>query len=130
LVPLEPGSLALEWFIGTCLFEAGVWESPRTSDGIVAIERVGEQGPEALRARGQIWEIDQSLHAFWLEIERAGDRFAWRLYYDVIASSERRAWDALSSHERAEDIEWRAAIAGEATIEGDALVFVPGSLRT
>jgi len=129
LLTLAPGSLALEWFIGTCLFEGGVWTSPRTSDGVLEIERVGEQEPEGLRARGKIWQIDQSLHGFWLEIERAADRFEWRIYYDVIASSERRAWGALSSHERAEDIEWRVTLAGEATVGGNALVVVPGSVR-
>jgi hypothetical protein len=124
LIPLEPGSAALEWFIGTCLFEAGVWASPRTSDGVNAIERVLERGLDVLRGCGTIWEIDQSLHAFWLEIERTGDRFAWRLYYDVIASSERRARNAMSNHDRPEDLEWRATLAGEATVEGNALTLV------
>jgi hypothetical protein len=129
LLSLDPKRVELEWFIGRCLFEGGIWESPRTSDGINGIERVLERGPDVLRAHGKIWEIDQSIHAFWLEIERAGtsDRFVWRLYYDVIASSERRARDAPSNHDRPEDIEWRARLEGDATVQDSVLAIVPGS---
>jgi hypothetical protein len=132
LISVEPGRTdALDWFIGSCLCEGGIWESPRTSDGINAIERVLERGPAALRVAGRIWEIDQSLHTFWLELKRndGSDRFAWSLYFDVIETSARRARNALSSHEDAEEIEWRAKLMGQATAQNDKLTIVPGSTR-
>ena len=133
LISVEPGrTAALDCFIGSCLSEGGVWEHPRTSDGIHAIERVLERGRDALRVAGRIWEIvDQSLHAFWLELRRddAPDRFAWVLYFDLIETSARRARNALSNHDDAEEIEWRAKLMGQATVEDGKLTIVPGSIR-
>ena len=132
LLALEPGrSDALDWFVGNCLSDAGIWDSPRTSDGIQAIERVLERGPNVLRVCGRIWDIDQTLHTFWLEIARddEGERFGWFLYFDVAESSARRARNALDNYSRADDIAWHAKLTGEATIQGDTLVIVPGSTR-
>lgn len=132
LISVEPGRTdALDWFIGSCLCEGGIWESPRTSDGIHAIERVLERTPDILRVAGRIWEIDQSLHTFWLQLKRndGAVRFGWVLYFDVIESSERRARNALSNHEDAEEIEWRVKLVGEATVQDDKLTLVPGSTR-
>jgi hypothetical protein len=132
LISVEPGRTdALDWFIGSCLCEGGIWESPRTSDGINAIERVLERGPDTLRVAGRIWEINQSLHTFWLELHRndGSERFGWALYFDVIQTSERRARNALSNHEDAEEIEWRVKLVGEATVQDDKLTLVPGSTR-
>jgi hypothetical protein len=73
LFSVEPAhTQALDWFIGSCLCEAEIWASPRTSDGINGIERVLERGPDALRVTGRIWEINQGLHEFWLELQRDG----------------------------------------------------------
>ncbi len=132
LISVELGRTdALDWFIGSCLCEGGIWDNPRTSDGINAIERLLERGPDALRVAGRIWETDQSLHAFWLELKRedGSDRFGWVLYFDVIETSARRARNALSNHENAEAIEWRAKLVGEATVADDKLTIVPGSTR-
>jgi hypothetical protein len=131
LISVELGRTdALDWFIGSCLCEGGIWEHQRTSDGISAI-RVLERGPETLRVAGQIWEINQSRHMFWLELERddVPDRFAWVLHFDVIETSARRARNALSNHEDAEEIEWRAKVMGQATVQDDKLAIVPGSTR-
>lgn len=131
LLSLEPGRTdALDWFIGSCLYDGGIWESPRTSDGIHSV-RVLEDASDKLRVCGRIWEIDQSLHSFWLELERDGaaDRFAWFLYFDVIETSARRARHAHESHDNPEDIEWRARVVGEATVQVDKLTIGPGSTR-
>jgi len=131
LLSLEPGRTdALDWFIGSCLYDGGIWQSPRTSDGIHSI-RVLEHASDELRVCGRIWEIDQSLHTFWLELKRDGDgdRFAWFLYFDVIETSARRARNAHDSHDKPEDVEWRAKVVGEATIQGDKLTIVPSSTR-
>lgn len=132
LISVEPGRTnALDWFIGSCLCEGSIWLSPRTSDGINAIECVLERTPDTLRVAGRIWEIDQSLHTFWLELEckDGADRFSWVLYFDVIESSARRARNALSNHEDAEEIEWRVKLVGEATVQEDKLMLVPDSTR-
>ena len=79
------------------LHEAGVWDSPRVSDGII-YTRMVKAG-----VCGRLYEIDQTLHAFWLEREGP----TWRLYYDVIASSPRRARNAIDEHDDPTEIEWR-----------------------
>lgn len=133
LLPVDPAPPdALDLFVSTCLFEGGVWDDPRTSDGIPGIARVLEHAPDRLRLRAQIYEIDdQSLHWFWLELERdaPGYRVTWHLYFDVVASSPRKARNAIDTYERAEDIEWRVRLAGEAEVRDGALTVVPGSAR-
>jgi hypothetical protein len=57
---------AIELFISRVLFEAGVWSSPRTSDGIPSF-RIIERGLTRLRVCGQIWQIDHTRHLFWLD---------------------------------------------------------------
>lgn len=131
LISVELGRThALDWFIGSCLCEGGIWDHPRTSDGISAI-RVLERGPDTLHVAGHIWEINQSVHTFWLELKRADvpDRFGWVLHFDVIETSARRARDALSNHENADEIEWRAKLEGEAIVQDDKLAIVPGTTR-
>lgn len=132
LLPLAPGRTdSLDWFIGSCLTDGGPWASPRTSDGISNVDRVLERGPDVLRVCGRIWNIEQTLHTFWLEIARHGeqDRFGWFLYFDVAESSARRARNALDNHDVPNDIEWHARLAGEAMVQGDALAIVSGSTR-
>jgi hypothetical protein len=131
LFSLAPGRAdALDSFIGSCLYDGGIWESTRTSDGIHST-RVLEHASDELRVCGRIWEIDQSLHTFWLELKRdgSGDRFAWSLYFDVIETSARRARNAHESHDNAEDLEWRAKVVGEAAVQDDKLMIIPGSTR-
>lgn len=131
LISVELGHTdALDWFLASCLCEGGIWDRPRTSDGISAI-RVLERGPDTLRVAGHIWEINQSLHAFRLELERTdlADRFGWVLHFDVIETSARRARDALSNHQSAAEIEWRAKLEGDAIVIDDTLTIVAGSTR-
>jgi hypothetical protein len=112
---LDPPSFqALDWFIGTCLYDGGIWDSPRTSDGIQSIGRVLERGPDRLRVGGRIYEIDQTLHTFRLELSRAAadDRVTWSLDFDVT-----------------DDSACRATLLGEAVIEDGALAIVPGTTR-
>jgi hypothetical protein len=89
-----------------------------------------ERTPDRLRVLGHIYDIDQALHAFWLEILREGedDRFAWFLGFDVAETSARRARRTLDTYDRAEEIPWRARLVGEATVN-DALTVIPGSTR-
>jgi hypothetical protein len=132
LLPLEPGRTdSLDWFIASCLTAGGLWDSPRTSDGIDNNDRVLERGPNVLRVYGRIWDIAQTLHTFWLETARDDerDRFGWFLYFDVAASSARRARNALDNYSNPDDIDWHARLAGEATVRGDALAIVPGATR-
>lgn len=124
LFSLEPGHTdALDSFIGDRLVEAGVWESPRTSDGIVSL-RVVECEPNCLCVCGRIHEIDQTLHSFWLDLtcEASGSRVNWAVYFDPIASSPRRERNAIDTVDRAEDLDWRVALAGLADVRDGALV--------
>ena len=132
LISLVPGQTdALDRFVSTCLADAGVWASPRTSDGVQNIDRVLDRSPERLQICGRIWSIDQVLHTFWLELQReaADGQMTWALYFDVAASSPRRARNAVHDHDRPEDIHWVATLAGEAAIRDGMLLPVPGSTR-
>ena len=131
LFSLEPRDLyALDWFVGSCLCEGGLWDSPRRSDGI-NVSRVHERAPERLRLWGHIYEIEhQTLHAYWLELVRdSAEHVAWSLYFDVAEGSRRRDENALSTYDRPEDIRWRAKLAGEAMVRDSVLTIVPGSTR-
>src|SRR5262249_36011168 len=89
LFSLEGASIdALDLFVSHRLFEADVWESPRTSDGIPHL-RIVESAPERMRLCGRIYTIDQVLHSFWLDLEREpdGSAVSWALFFDVVADS-------------------------------------------
>ncbi|HMG55180.1 MAG TPA: hypothetical protein VK601_16905 [Kofleriaceae bacterium] len=132
LILLEAGHTdALDAFVSSCLFDGCVWTSPRESDGIPNIERVLERTSDRLRLCGRIYNIDQTLHPFWLELSRdvSGPSATWILYFDVVESSARRACNALTSCDKAADIEWRVVLAGAASIHEEALVVVTGSTR-
>lgn len=123
---------ALDLFVGRCLTSGGVWMHPRTSDGIPNIDRVLERGPDGIGVCARIYEIaDQSLHTFWLEIKRdaATEQILWWLYFDVIETSKRRAQNAVWNHDRAEDINWRATLSGEATVKEGVLMIVASSTQ-
>ena len=133
LLSLAPGQTdALDTFVSCCLSDAGLWDSPRTSDGVPGIERFLERSPQRLRVCGRIWSIDQVLHTFWLELlrEAVEGQLTWSLYFDVAESSPRRARSAVQSHDRPEDIHWVATLAGEAAIRDGMLLPIPGSTRS
>lgn len=130
--PVEGGRTdALDAFVSACLCDAGVWATPRESDGIPTVDRVLERGPARLRVCARIYTIDQTLHPFWLEVERdpSGERATWILYLDVVERSERQAQRALATCDRPEDLAWRVILAGEAAPLGGSLRPVPGSTR-
>jgi hypothetical protein len=105
---------------------------PRISDGIPNIDRVLDRGPDGIGVCARIYEIaDQSLHTFWLEIKRdaATEQILWWLYFDVIETSKRRAQNAVQNHDRAEDVNWRAALSGEATMQEGVLTIIVSSTQ-
>jgi hypothetical protein len=128
LVSLDPRDTdALDLFVSTCLACGGVWESFRTSDGIAHIDRVFDRGPEGLGVCARIYEIaDQTLHTFWLELERDVGGISWSLYFDPIGTSP-RDHNVVPNHERADEVEWRATLTGEAVVVDGALFVVDGS---
>jgi len=84
--------------------------------------------PERTRAalavgRGCIFEIDQTQHASWLDLDTEGAAsIAWSLRFDVVASSPRRARDAIDVIADPDEVAWRVHLAGTATVEGATLV--------
>jgi hypothetical protein len=102
----------LESFIGERLTDASVWEAPRTSDGIRLLREV-ERTVALMRFCGEIWEIDQTLHTFWLDVERVDQELKWRLYFDTIIDSPRRARNAAYALTRPEDAAWRVTLSGK-----------------
>ncbi len=109
---------ALDAFISERLCEAGVWGSPRRSDGIKRV-RVVEFEPACVRVCGWIYEVDQTLHSFWLDLQRegSGTSVAWALYFNVIASTPRQTRDAIDLYDRAEQLEWQVALVGCAEVQ-------------
>lgn len=127
LFELEPhaGAYALEIFISDRLYEAGIWGQYQSSDGIVHI-RVLEAEFDRLRICGRIYEIDSTLHPFWLELERppSGTTISWMLYLDVVAQTLRHSLDAILLFDRASDLTWRVSLAGTAEVRDGTLVPV------
>ena len=69
LTLLDERSLALERFLGACLFARGIWDSTRAGDGIADV-RVLEGGSTHLTVIGRVWLIaDQTQETFCLELE-------------------------------------------------------------
>lgn len=106
----------LESFISHRLHEAGVWSSPRASDGISSY-RVVERGPGRVRLCGRIWEIDQTQHSFCLDVEwqeEAQSGAIWRLFFDIddTAMSPRRARLAIDAIDDPTQVQWRVALTG------------------
>jgi hypothetical protein len=105
-------------FISHRLHEAGVWSSPRVSDGVSSY-RVVERGRDGMRLSGRIWEIDQTEHSFCVDVEwRDGTRpeAIWRLFFDVdeTAMSPRRARLAIEAIDDPSQVPWRVALTGHA----------------
>jgi len=125
LFSLEDGQTkALEFFISGRLFEAGLWNSWRSSDGIQYL-RVVQCEPACVRVCGRIYEVrDQSLHIFWLDLKRAtsGTGVRWTLYFDAPAPTNRHERDAIYMSDRAEDFSWAFVLAGDAQVRDGTLV--------
>ena len=115
--PEEDLRESLERAIAGALFDGGVWSSPRQSDG-VASYRVIEQSPSRIRICGKIWTIDQTLHLFYVDVERRdgadGPGWHWDLHFDIdIASSGKgatnRGMDAIRAPD---DVTWVVNLSG------------------
>ncbi len=102
----------LALFIGKRLTEAGIWESPRVSDGISTLRAV-ERTQCCVRFCGQIWDIGQTLHTFWLDIEQSNDELAWTLHFDPLVDSPRRARNIGLALADPNEVEWRATLSGK-----------------
>lgn len=75
---------AVEAFLGTQLAIAGEWPSPRTSDGIRRL-RIVQRDRGRVVIAGEIWRIEQTVHAFWLTVtaDPVGTSPTWVLHFDV-----------------------------------------------
>jgi hypothetical protein len=107
LIPQEGSSAeALERFIADVLYQGGVWNTPRVSDGI-STWRVDEHGATRVRLAGKIYEISQKLRPFCLDLEL--------------------------DEERPEQVHWTLSFDGRVTLTGTAEVqdglLVTGSVR-
>lgn len=112
---------SLERFVAGVLAEAGIWRSPRMSDGVQ--DATWAREPGRLRVRGRIFTIEQRLHQFWLEVEDAGvGRVGWTLYFDPRASSSRRGCHTIETADRAGDVAWSEQVDGAADVRDGALV--------
>jgi hypothetical protein len=119
LFSLDPESDVREWleqFVSRALADAGVWSSPRVSDGVMSYRMV-DRTPTRVRICGRIWDIDQKLRPFWLDMERGhapGAPTTWTLYFDIdVASlSPRRARNILDTTQDPTDIAWVVKMTG------------------
>lgn len=106
---------ALESFISDRLHEAGVWSSPRVSDGVSSY-RVVERGPGRIRLCGRIWEIGQTQRSFCVDVEWHDDPpgAIWKLFFDIddVAMSPRRARLAIDAIDDPTHVPWRVALTG------------------
>ncbi len=113
---------AIDRFISHCLFKSGVWASPRTSDGIQRI-RLLEHTSNTLNLAGWIHHIDQSLHAFWLDLRSTTETaLTWRLNFGLKASSPRLERNAIDAHDSPHQIDWRVVLSGMAEVRDGLLV--------
>jgi hypothetical protein len=123
----------LERFLGEALHAAGVWSSPRDSDGVHAraFDALADGG---LQVRGQIWTVeDQVLHSVWLVFEPVAEsagKLRWTLYFDVDAPSPRKRRDAWDLAARPEDITWHTTIHGVAIHDADGLTRDEAQVRS
>lgn len=122
----------LDAFISHRLYEAGIWPSARTSDGVAAF-RVVDRSADRLSVCGRIWDIGQTVHPFWLVIERNPldpTRVTWALYFepDVTMLSTRQARDAVDAISDPRDVPWHHTLGGEGSSAGGALVATAGSI--
>ena len=83
-IPASTENEAVEAFVATQLAIAGEWPSARTSDGISRL-RIVQRDPDRVVIAGEIWRIEQTIHAFWLVVTADPDGGApsWVLHFDV-----------------------------------------------
>lgn len=89
-----------------------LWHSPRVSDGVGHVH-VRARSSTHLDCTGRIWAISDgpcnTLHAFWLIIDRRRTGFTWRLRFDL-DDTQRRARMYTESIEAVDDpstLRWR-----------------------
>ncbi len=90
-------------------------------DGVTAY-RVIERGPTRVRLRGKVIRIEQTLHAFWLDVERdaaAPGRLHWTLYFDIDPTGlgERRVRNLIDAIDEPGQIAWRTTLRGSEQAE-------------
>ncbi|HKQ73725.1 MAG TPA: hypothetical protein VJ810_08375 [Blastocatellia bacterium] len=127
LIPQEDAPTdKLRSFIEDVLYQAGVWESPRMSDGISSW-RLVESDPSRVRLCGRIYEISQEVYPFWLDLARDKERHEqvnWTLYFDFAFAplNPRRSAMVTEVIDVPEQAEWRVALMGAAVIQAETLV--------
>ncbi len=107
---------ALEQAIVSCLHTAGVWTSPRRSDGVPWYRPV-ERTEARVRVCGRIFTIGQVEYTFWLDAERpAGDGTDGQLTLwfdaDTSALAPRAARSILELIREPSDIAWNVTVPG------------------
>ena len=108
----------LEDFVAACLCAAGVWKSPRVSDGLASSRSLLNK-PDCVQLCGRIYEIDdQKLHPFFLSVTREAERVRWELRYDFIHI--KRLHIELCEH-YGKDV-WVHIAEGVAELDGEKLV--------
>jgi hypothetical protein len=91
--------------------------------------RVVEHGATEARIAGNIWDICQSLHAFWLELERQNpesDELQWSFYFDAVPGPRgpRRIDLVAEAIDRADQTEWRVVVTGTAHLGSEGMVVM------
>jgi hypothetical protein len=89
--------------------------------------RVVEYLPERIRVCGRIFEIDQTLHSFWLDMRRGTAGVTWELHFDVVAASPRRERNAIDTFDDPQEIEWRITLSGAGEVQHGTLVVTATS---
>jgi hypothetical protein len=121
----DDGDDRLGEFVSQRLFEAGVWPSPRTSDGVLYVRTV-EDEVDTMRLCGLIYRIEQTVHAFWLELAAGTSpgEVAWSLWFELVGGSAQKQRNAIDLASRTDELEWEVALAGTARIEDGAIIAV------
>lgn len=115
---------AADSLLGVLLAAAGIWESARTSDGVLSC-RVVNADESSLLACGKVWEISQVLERYCFELLRDGDQLRWTVHYAVPDDEprHRRAVDLIEATDPL-TLAWRASASGVARMADHALVDV------
>ncbi len=107
---------ALEQAVASCLHAAGVWTSPRRSDGVPWYRAV-ERTDARVRVCGRLFTIGQVEYMFWLDVERSPDnekdgRVTLWFDADVSALSPRAGRSILELLRDPADIAWKVNVPG------------------
>jgi hypothetical protein len=106
-----------------------VREDPHFNSDGISFWRVVERGATRLRIAGNIWHIAQTIHAFWLDLERqapGSDELHYSFYFDVVPGpgSPRRIDLVAESIDYADEAEWRVVATGSAHVRPDGSLVV------